>query len=1301
MALVRLTNLLLLTGTAAASVYNLQQVVNSTNFNTEFEFLTKGRDPEQPYDDNKSWVRYQSLADALAKNLTNTNDGQIYLGVDHTNKLPLDTPGGRDTFRVQSTKTYNKGLFIMRYSHMPKPVCGSWPAVGEVDLYEGWDLNSANRPSFHSGTPDEVGKCGLDRSLQGAEVVSLNCDNKFNETQPEKQGCQVKEPSNGIWGSKDGGVQALLWTDTELKVWTWPSTLAPPNLDNPQVDPSTWGKPSLHLARPTCDVNAALTDQRLILNVAFCPGWGWDGGSNTPSCAATTGTTCQKFVAENPDEFKDVYFRVVDFRYFLAGVSDLGASTATNAEGHSSTSLVSTSETEVLSVPSTTSVSTSETKVLSTSSVFTSETEVPSTSLASTSETEGFFLRIFPLRVNSPNHRLQLYNHFNLFNQVFLDLFIFYRLHLDSPPQHLLTHRIAEHGNCNIPGSYTAETASVSHLFSNSSQPTSSSTANSAHPDSSTSLDSHATPSLDPSTRGRSASHGSNYPIADQFLDTKQRAARPECADENVPAGESTSGHAAGSRGPSAAPSFSNSTAGGDGVDANSVLGGSLGGDATSRRKQAAEGSASADGVSGDGSTGLNSTVAVPGESDTRSGYGSAGKFVNGTAEAKLPSGVSVNGERISGDDAGASPDNHKDNHSNPGDNHSNPGDNYVNPGDNPVNPGDNHVNPGDNPGTPPSPNPNTNLNTPNQSPTLTLNIKAKIAAKWQINLAEKALANGVNPTPEACRLTSTATHTTTVCPAHAPCKTRTTSAAEPFITTLAATPITTMPEATSTTFRGRIRVVVKLRVIVKLVRCRKGMPGCPASAEAVVVTTTVTETCEGTGTPTPGISGGQTGSAAPDQWRVPGRPVDPPADSPVDSPAVATPTVALPDTPRNFLTQRLTRTITISRCAPTATDCPVGKVTTTIETRVNCAGPGCGATTKPEPMTGMTVPSRLPSPSPSLSEKACSGADCAAPTGVSGKSKSGNDGPVEQGPARPDGPEKPASPEKPGSPPMGERVNDNPGISGKSRLQTNEGAKSGDGPFESPSRKPDSEMKEPVGDSDHPAPQRPVGNELFEDDESPLASGPARHGKSFPESPLVSGPDRHGKSFPERPVAPETARHGKSFPEDGPEDADDGLDEFSDELESSRGNRLDEEPYRNQPHKNLPQNTPHKNQPHKNLPQVQPHSNYPPNQPHKTTLPNKPPKPQNTNPITNPKQPLPQNPPSTQPKPTPWHPTPNSPHSTPQGPRLSSSGKQPGSAPAAGCQGEDCDVPGLLVSGASGLRVGVLTLVAAVGLLL
>lgn len=93
----------------AASDYNLVDNYNSNNFFDNFNFFT-GSDPTHGF------VSYQSQSSANTRGLINSNDGQIYMGVDHTTYNP--PAPGRASVRVESKKAYNHGLFIADIAHM-------------------------------------------------------------------------------------------------------------------------------------------------------------------------------------------------------------------------------------------------------------------------------------------------------------------------------------------------------------------------------------------------------------------------------------------------------------------------------------------------------------------------------------------------------------------------------------------------------------------------------------------------------------------------------------------------------------------------------------------------------------------------------------------------------------------------------------------------------------------------------------------------------------------------------------------------------------------------------------------------------------------------------------------------------------------------------------------------------------------------------------------------------------------------------------------------------------------------------
>ncbi|PHH88725.1 hypothetical protein CDD83_7163 [Cordyceps sp. RAO-2017] len=331
------TLLLLWVGSAASERFTLAKTIDRTNFYSEFDFMTTGRDTSRN-DDNYSFVKYQNLDDAKAKNITRIQNGDVYLGVDHETVLNASQTHGRDTFRIQTRDVFNHGLFVAHFTHLPKPACGSWPAYwfladgpwpvnGEMDIYEGWHLQEHNRPSFKTGTESQVGTCIVDkkRHTYTANTISSNCDNKFNQQdvppfQWEGQGCMGEETQDDIWGRKDGGIQAVVWTSEAIQIYTWRHGNEPASLQpgaNPkEIDTSTWGTPSFQLRQ--CDIDRAFRNQRLLLDIAFCGGSVgdklWGEGPSGGVCSQLMPQNCVAYVAENPGAFDEVYFQIKDIR---------------------------------------------------------------------------------------------------------------------------------------------------------------------------------------------------------------------------------------------------------------------------------------------------------------------------------------------------------------------------------------------------------------------------------------------------------------------------------------------------------------------------------------------------------------------------------------------------------------------------------------------------------------------------------------------------------------------------------------------------------------------------------------------------------------------------------------------------------------------------------------------------------------------------------------------------------------------------------------------------------------------------
>lgn len=103
----------------ARAQYKLQDDYTPNNFFSMFNFYT-GADPTNGY------VDYLSQTDAAVLGLINTNNNQVYMGVDYST---IAQAPGRASVRLASTATYNHGLIILDLEHMPGGICGTWPAL--------------------------------------------------------------------------------------------------------------------------------------------------------------------------------------------------------------------------------------------------------------------------------------------------------------------------------------------------------------------------------------------------------------------------------------------------------------------------------------------------------------------------------------------------------------------------------------------------------------------------------------------------------------------------------------------------------------------------------------------------------------------------------------------------------------------------------------------------------------------------------------------------------------------------------------------------------------------------------------------------------------------------------------------------------------------------------------------------------------------------------------------------------------------------------------------------------------------
>ncbi|KAK3325448.1 concanavalin A-like lectin/glucanase, partial [Apodospora peruviana] len=300
---------------AAAESYLLSDSYNSENFFSQWDYFVSNFETGE-VDPTHGFVNYQSASEAKRLGLTAVQGEEVFIGVDHaTNGTGL----GRSSVRIESKNRYNSGLFIAKFTHLPKPTCGAWPAFwmygpnwpagGEVDIYEMWNHATANLITLHTGDPDEVGVCTVDQTEFSAFVETSNCDNEALG-QFSNQGCGARE-YNGQWGSETGGVYATEWQEDVIRVWSWPHNGEPADIVEGKPDPSTWGKPHFSVDDSSCAIKTAFHDMRLVMDITFCGDAAGNPGIWGQTCATSTGeAVCADYVDKNPDDFKDVFWKI-------------------------------------------------------------------------------------------------------------------------------------------------------------------------------------------------------------------------------------------------------------------------------------------------------------------------------------------------------------------------------------------------------------------------------------------------------------------------------------------------------------------------------------------------------------------------------------------------------------------------------------------------------------------------------------------------------------------------------------------------------------------------------------------------------------------------------------------------------------------------------------------------------------------------------------------------------------------------------------------------------------------------------
>lgn len=305
--------------------YVLDTEYNPDNFFQEFDFFT---DP----DPTEGFVQYVDGPTAMSKGMAGSASGAVYLGVDYNTQGPTN---GRQSTRVQSRKTFTKGLFVADLAHMPASTCGLWPAFwmfgpnwpmgGEIDIIEGVHNSESNSVTLHTGPGCQVSNQG---AIKTTTFVGSNCNGN--------DGCGQATEDNQNYGdgfnANGGGIYAMDWTDDHMAVWYFPRHRIPKDILNgtPEPDVKTWGQPSARFSSGgSCNLNDHFSENQIVFNIDFCGSWAGSVWSQNSECSALA-PTCNEYVANNPGAFWNAFWMINSVKVYKQS-GDGGASQPTGS----------------------------------------------------------------------------------------------------------------------------------------------------------------------------------------------------------------------------------------------------------------------------------------------------------------------------------------------------------------------------------------------------------------------------------------------------------------------------------------------------------------------------------------------------------------------------------------------------------------------------------------------------------------------------------------------------------------------------------------------------------------------------------------------------------------------------------------------------------------------------------------------------------------------------------------------------------------------------------------------------------
>ena len=158
----------------------------------------------------------------------------------------------------------------------------------------------------------------------------------------DNAGCGITTTDSKSYGaglnSIQGGVYATEVTASQITVWFFPRSSIPQDIKSGSPNPSGWSKPQAVFKG--CDVKSHFQDMQIVFDTTFCGDWAGAVWSSDSTCSSKA-ATCQDYVKNHPEGFKEAYWRVNSLKVY-SGSSSGGAAPQSSGGAPSQTKAAQT-----------------------------------------------------------------------------------------------------------------------------------------------------------------------------------------------------------------------------------------------------------------------------------------------------------------------------------------------------------------------------------------------------------------------------------------------------------------------------------------------------------------------------------------------------------------------------------------------------------------------------------------------------------------------------------------------------------------------------------------------------------------------------------------------------------------------------------------------------------------------------------------------------------------------------------------------------------------------------------------------